>query len=73
MAAAIRRNLNTKLMCKKWLDLIRDNLDEMIVNNLKQGNAKPPMPFSDDNLLNSLLHTLWFCQVLPVVMPWQIY
>ncbi|WP_163597900.1 GIY-YIG nuclease family protein [Moraxella catarrhalis] len=45
---------------QKWLDLIRDNLDEMIVNNLKQGNAKPPMPFSDDNLLNSLLHTLWF-------------
>lgn len=45
---------------QKWLDLIRDNLDEMIVSNLKQGNAKPPMPFSDDNLLNSLLHTLWF-------------
>lgn len=45
---------------QKWLDLIRDNLDEMIVNNLKQGNTKPPMPFSDDNLLNSLLHTLWF-------------
>ena len=45
---------------QKWLDLIRDHLDEMIVNNLKQGNAKPPMPFSDDNLLNSLLHTLWF-------------
>lgn len=45
---------------QKWLDLIRDNLDEMIVTNLKQGNAKPPMPFSDTNLLNSLLHTLWF-------------
>ncbi|WII95258.1 GIY-YIG nuclease family protein [Moraxella haemolytica] len=45
---------------QKWLDLIRDNLDEMIVSNLKQGNAKPPMPFSDVNLLNSLLHTLWF-------------
>ncbi|UZA51825.1 DEAD/DEAH box helicase [Moraxella bovis] len=45
---------------QKWLDLIRDNLDEMIVTNLKQGNAKPPMPFSDVNLLNSLLHTLWF-------------
>lgn len=45
---------------QKWLDLIRDSLDDMIVSNLKQGNAKPPMPFSDDNLLNSLLHTLWF-------------
>lgn len=45
---------------QKWLDLIRDHLDDMIVSNLKQGNAKPPMPFSDDNLLNSLLHTLWF-------------
>ncbi|UYZ89680.1 GIY-YIG nuclease family protein [Moraxella bovis] len=45
---------------QKWLDLIRDNLDEMIISNLKQGNAKPPMPFSDVNLLNSLLHTLWF-------------
>ncbi|OOS24880.1 GIY-YIG nuclease family protein [Moraxella pluranimalium] len=45
---------------QKWLDLIRDNLDEMIITNLKQGNAKPPMPFSDTNLLNSLLHTLWF-------------
>ena len=49
---------------QKWLDLIRDNLDEMIVTNLKQGNTKPPMPFSDVNLLNSLLHTLWF---LPTV------
>ena len=45
---------------QKWLDLIRDNLDEMIVHNLKQGNAKPPMPFSDVNLLNSLLHTIWY-------------
>ncbi|WP_394261257.1 GIY-YIG nuclease family protein [Moraxella boevrei] len=58
---------------QKWLDLIRDNLDEMIVTNLKQGNAKPPMPFSDVNLLNSLLHTLWFCPVWQVVMRWQIY
>ena len=45
---------------QKWLDLIRDNLDEMIIHNLKQGNAKPPMPFSDVNLLNSLLHTIWY-------------
>ncbi|WP_323842109.1 MULTISPECIES: GIY-YIG nuclease family protein [unclassified Moraxella] len=45
---------------QKWLDLIRDNLDEMIVTNLKQGNAKPPMPFSDANLLNSLLHSIWY-------------
>lgn len=45
---------------QKWLDLIRDNLDEMIVHNLKQGNAKPPMPFSDVNLLNSLLHSIWY-------------
>lgn len=45
---------------QKWLDLIRDNLDEMIVYNFKQGSAKPPMPFSDVSLLNSLLHTFWF-------------
>lgn len=45
---------------QKWLDLIRDNLDEMIVSSLKQGNDKPPMPFSDTNLLNSLLHTVWY-------------
>ncbi len=45
---------------QKWLDLIRDNLDEMIVTNFKQGNAKPPMPFSDVNLLNNLRHTFWF-------------
>ncbi|MFC0322115.1 DEAD/DEAH box helicase [Gallibacterium melopsittaci] len=45
---------------QKWLDLIRDNLDEMVVTHLKQGSAKPPMPFSDVNLLNSLLHTFWF-------------
>lgn len=32
----------------------------MAIHSLKQGNAKPPMPFSDVNLLGSLRHTFWF-------------
>ena len=45
---------------QKWLNFIRDNLDEMAIHALKQGNTKPPMPFSDVNLLGSLRHTFWF-------------
>ena len=46
---------------QKWLDLIRGsylqtNIDELKVN----GSKRPPMPFSDVDLLNVLTHTLWF-------------
>lgn len=45
---------------QKWLDLIRGQLLSTTVDNLKMGADCPPMPFSDVNLLGSLLHTLWF-------------
>lgn len=49
---------------QKWLDLIRGNLAETTIDNLKMGAKKPPMPFSDTRLLNVLQHTFWF---LPTV------
>jgi hypothetical protein len=49
---------------QKWLDLIRGSFAETTVDNLKMGAEKPPMPFSDARLLNSLSHTFWF---LPTV------
>jgi Type III restriction enzyme, res subunit/Meiotically up-regulated gene 113 len=49
---------------QKWLDLIRGNLAETTIDNLKLGAEKPPMPFSDTRLLNVLSHTFWF---LPTV------
>ncbi len=49
---------------QKWLDLIRGSYTDSIVDNLKMGVEKPPMPFSDARLLNSLSHTFWF---LPTV------
>lgn len=45
---------------QKWLDLIRGNLAETTVDNLKLGAEKPPMPYSDTRLLNVLSHTFWF-------------
>ena len=45
---------------QKWLDLIRGSYTENIITELKQGNAKPPMPFSDSRLLSYLQHTYWF-------------
>lgn len=45
---------------QKWLDLIRSALRETTEDNLKLGADKPPMPFGDTHLLNSLLHTFWF-------------
>jgi hypothetical protein len=45
---------------QKWLDLIRGNYIETTLDNLKMGAKKPPMPFSDSNLLNNLTHTFWF-------------
>jgi hypothetical protein len=49
---------------QKWLDLIRGSYAETTIDNLKMGAEKPPMPFSDARLLNSLSHTFWF---LPTV------
>ena len=45
---------------QKWLDLIRGSYTESVVDNLKLGIEKPPMPFSDVDLLNLLSHTFWF-------------
>lgn len=45
---------------QKWLALIRGAFMPTSVDNLKLGNQKPPMPFSDVRLLNVLSHTLWF-------------
>jgi len=49
---------------QKWLDLVRGAYLPTSVDNLKLGAKKPPMPFSDVNLLNILTHTFWF---LPTV------
>ena len=43
---------------QKWLNLIRGSYD--VVSDLKQGNKKPPMPYSHGPLLRTLNHTLWF-------------
>ncbi len=45
---------------QKWLDLIRGELKEQMVDNLKLGAQKPPMPFSHTSLLNVLTHTVWY-------------
>ncbi|QPB41592.1 GIY-YIG nuclease family protein [Rodentibacter haemolyticus] len=45
---------------QKWLDFIQNKLPELTVDTLKMGAKKPPMPFSDVNLLGCLLHTFWF-------------
>lgn len=49
---------------QKWLNLIRGDLPETNLDNLRQGSQKPVLPFSDSRLLNILLHTFWF---LPTV------
>lgn len=45
---------------QKWLDMIRGAYLETMVDDLKLGAKKPPMPFSDIRLLNVLTHTFWF-------------
>ena len=45
---------------QKWLDLIRGQLTETTLDNLKMGAKKPPMPFADTRLLGILSHTIWF-------------
>lgn len=44
----------------KWLALIRGAAIDTVVDNLKAGSRKPPMPYSDRRLLAVLNHTLWF-------------
>ncbi len=43
---------------QKWLELIQGKGD--IVDGLKLGNDRPPMPYSDTTLKNSLTHTVWY-------------
>lgn len=46
---------------QKWLDLIRGSYLPASMDDLKLGQDKrPPMPYSDARLLESLTHTLWF-------------
>ncbi|WP_032094070.1 GIY-YIG nuclease family protein [Necropsobacter rosorum] len=45
---------------QRWLNFIQNKLPEQTVDTLKMGAKKPPMPYSDANLIGSLLHTFWF-------------
>ncbi len=45
---------------QKWLDLVRGAYLPISLDNLKLGASKPPFPFSDVRLLDTLSHTLWF-------------
>ncbi len=45
---------------QKWLNLIRGAAFETMLDNLKLGAKKPPMPFSDTRLLHVVSHTFWF-------------
>ncbi|GHV83545.1 type III restriction endonuclease [Spirochaetia bacterium] len=45
---------------QKWLDLIRGAFQPATVDSLKLGAEKPPLPFTDIRLLNTLTHTFWF-------------
>jgi hypothetical protein len=45
---------------QKWLDVIRGELRETTVDNLKMGAKRPPWPFLHAPLLKVLTHTLWF-------------
>lgn len=45
---------------QKWLDLIRGAYLPSNQDDLKLGDKRPPLPYSDTRLLNILSHTLWF-------------
>lgn len=45
---------------QKWLDLIRGAHGPAINTDLKLGDEKPAMPYSDSRLLSVLNHTLWY-------------
>ena len=55
---------NTKFVyeehVQKWLDLIRGQFSETLLDDLKMGSRKPAMPFSHQPLRNLLNHTVWF-------------
>ncbi len=59
---------------QKWLNLIRGSYTENIITELKQGEKKPPMPFSDSRLLSYLQHSYWFlpsvaaCRAMAVLL-----
>ncbi len=46
---------------QKWLDLIRGSYIPASVDEMKQNQGRrPPMPYSDADLLDILTHTIWF-------------
>lgn len=45
---------------QKWLNLIRGEHRTTSIDNLKLGDQKPPLPYSDVRLLGLLAHTFWF-------------
>lgn len=45
---------------QKWLEIIRGNYLETNIDSIRLGAKKPPFPFSDVRLKESLLHTFWF-------------
>lgn len=45
---------------QSWLSLLNGQFKETISQELKLGGEKPPMPFSDVDLMASLNHTFWF-------------
>ena len=45
---------------QKWLDLIRGAYRGTMVDDLKLGKDRPPLPFSDARLLGVLQHSFWF-------------
>jgi hypothetical protein len=42
-----------------WLDVIRGQFDDTLIDDLKMGAKKPAMPFSHMPLRNLLNHTVW--------------
>lgn len=45
---------------QKWLDLIRGQFADTLIDDLHMGAKKPAMPFSHVPLRNVLNHTFWF-------------
>ena len=45
---------------QKWLDLIRGAYLPTTLDNLKLHKKRPPFPFSDVDMLQTLTHTLWY-------------
>jgi hypothetical protein len=45
---------------QKWLEFIRGSLKDISVDNLRLKDAKPPMPFHENDLKEFLQHTVWF-------------